>query len=83
MGVACMAGIYIFFDYFKGAEKGTWQITINSINWLPVDTNHLTILYATVVALSKELNIPVPGLAFDKENESFIFPERRKAIIKQ
>ncbi len=76
--LACEAGIHIFYDYFR--KPGRFEVTINDVAWLPVDTSFLIVMYATAEALAKELDYKIPGLKFDKLNEVFIFPEYRAAI---
>lgn len=75
----CMTGIYIFYDYYAHETVGRMEVTIERIDWMPVDTNNLIVLYGTILALSQELNYPLEGLGFDKDTELFTFPERRKS----
>ena len=74
---ACMAGIYVFYDYFKRMKRGAIDIKIYDIDWRPVDTNQLVVMYACINALLGALNIQVEKLEFDDTGEVFIFPEAR------
>ena len=74
---SCIAGIHIFFDYFNKLKFGKLEVSIDTIQWLPVDTNHLTVLYSVIFSLSKELKITIPDVQLDKERELFTFPEPR------
>ncbi len=78
---SCEAGIHIFHDYFRYLNKGRLKITVNRINWLPVDTNNLIVLYATIMALCEILNFNVEDLQLDIQNEVFVFPEARKILL--
>ncbi|WP_129020201.1 hypothetical protein [Edaphocola flava] len=73
----CEAGANIFFDYFKWVAKGELIVDIENIDWMPADSNNLIILYATIEALGKDLDIVIPNLSFHRDSESFIFPECR------
>lgn len=75
--VSCKAGILVFFDYLKRKDVGKLTVTIENIKWLPVDTNHLTIIYSTISALSQQLNFEIEGLKLERIEETFIFPEPR------
>lgn len=76
-GYICNAGAEIFFDYFNTKNKGTLNIKINSVDELPGDTNSLIVLFATISAISAQLQFSIPGLLFDLESESFVLPEAR------
>ena len=75
--IMCKAGILIFHDFFARKIKGDLDVRVYEIKWLPVDTNNLLVMYACVNALSEALNVPIKGLAFDVDNETFHFPELR------
>lgn len=77
---ACEAGAKIFYDYYKWKAYGTLNITIERIDWLPADTNHLIVLYATISALCEALQIEIPEFSFQKETALFVFPECRNLI---
>lgn len=74
---ACKAGINIFFDYFKRSLKGQLIVKIVNIDWIPIDTNNLIILFSTVKGLSEVLDFKIKHLEIDLMNEYFIFPETR------
>jgi hypothetical protein len=78
--VMCRAGLLLFYDYFVTMKRGGLKICVNHIKWLPVDTNNLIILYASVAALSEALDIPVNGLLFDLDKVAFTFPDRRNFL---
>ncbi|MEN2398878.1 hypothetical protein GKZ90_0003785 [Flavobacterium sp. MC2016-06] len=73
----CRAGIAIFYDYFSRKTKGQLTVKIIETHWLPVDTNNLIVLFATIKALSESLNFKIDKLEIDSINETFIFPEPR------
>ena len=73
---ACELGVHIFHDYYKRKFNNRHlEVKVNAVQWLPVDTNHLIVVYAVVSALAKELDYPISNLNF--ENDSFSFPEVR------
>jgi hypothetical protein len=74
---ACKAGIYIFYDYFKRTKRGAVDIKIYDIDWAPVDTNQLVVMYTCVKALLEALDVQVEKLQFDDTGEIFVFPELR------
>jgi len=47
------------------------------IDWYPVDTNLLVVMYTCTKALLDALDIEIEKLQFDTRNEIFIFPEVR------
>jgi len=73
----CKAGILIFYDYFVRKMSGDMEVCIHEIRWLPIDTNNIIILFATVEALKEALGLQIDGFLFETKNESFIFPEVR------
>lgn len=73
----CKTGIILFFDYFTRQNFGKLTVTIHEIKWLPVDTNKLVVLFASIKALCEGLNFQVEKLEFDSSTETFNFPERR------
>jgi len=75
--IMCKAGILIFHDYFSRKNKGDLHVRVHEIKWLPVDTNNLLVMYTCVKALSEALDVPIEGLGFDVDNETFHFPELR------
>lgn len=75
--IMCKAGILIFHDYFARKIKGDLDVRVYEIKWLPVETNNLLVMYTCVKALTEALEVPIEGLAFDVENETFHFPELR------
>ena len=77
-----MTGIYIFYDYYAHQTIGRMEVTVERIDWMPVDTNNLIVLYATTLAISKALNYLMEDLGFDKDTQCFTFPERRKGWSK-
>lgn len=78
---ACLAGADIFFDYYNRKNNKSLKVDILDVGWLPVDTNHIIVLYSIIDALSKELSFEIPGFHFDEDNEAFIFPEPRKGMF--
>lgn len=74
---ACKAGVKIFYDYFLRKTNSGLDIRIHSINWLPVDTNNLIVLFAVIQSLCEALNFEVKGLELDVIEERFVFPEKR------
>jgi len=72
--IACRAGIAIFYDYSLISCEFT--ITVNEIIWRPMDTNNLTVMYATIKGLAEAYEMEIP-IAIDVPNESFVFPTRR------
>ena len=79
---ACETGTLIFYDYFTRVKEGSLTVKIIEVKWLPVDTNHLTILYSVVKGLSELLNMPIKSLQLDNATETFNFPERRSLNLK-
>lgn len=79
---SCKAGILIFNDFFSKKNKGELSITISKIDWMPVDTNNLIILYSTIKGLSELLDFEIVDLNIDRNLESFVIPEPRKMMIK-
>lgn len=78
---ACLVGADIFFDYYNRKNNKSLKVDILDVGWLPVDTNHIIVLYSIINALSKELSFEIPGFQFDEDNEAFIFPEPRKSTF--
>jgi hypothetical protein len=76
---ACKAGVYIFYDYFRRMKGGAIDVKIYDINWQPVDTNQLVVMYVCIKALLDALDIEVEKLQFDPADEIFTFPEIRSA----
>jgi hypothetical protein len=77
---ACRAGISIFKEYFERKMSGSLEVTIFEIKWLPIDTNNLLILFASIEALNEALGLKVEKLQFDVANEIFLFPEIRSSL---
>lgn len=73
----CRAGILLFRDYYAGVNRPSLDVRIHNIDWLPVDTTNLLVLYACVEALSEAVGFPITGLSFDANNATFTFPEER------
>lgn len=73
----CKLGAMIFFDYFSRKFKGELNVKIIELDWLPVDTNNLIVLFATIEGLSELLGFKIEKLELDLINESFVFPEQR------
>ena len=74
---ACKCGAYLFREYFM--RPGRLEITFEEVNWLPVDTNFLIVVYTTVKAIEEELHC-TSEVRFDEEAIAFIFPERRTML---
>ena len=70
--IACRAGIVLFYDY--SLLNCELSVTINEIIWRPVDTNNLTVIYATLQGLAEAYGIEIASLEIDVVNESFVFP---------
>jgi len=79
----CKMGANIFYDYFKKSDNSTGrlEILINTVDWYPVDTNNLIVMYACVKGLLEAFKLELNGLKFDSETESFLFPEIRKTDL--
>jgi hypothetical protein len=77
---ACEAGVLIFFDYFTRLKQGHLTVRVINIKWLPVDTNHLAIVFATVKGLCEAVDINPMLLGLDEQTETFRFPECRISI---
>lgn len=78
--IICLAGIRIFYDYYIRQKQGSLHITVISIDWLPIDTNNLIVMYSIVKGLSEILNLNISKLNFDSSSEVFIFPESRSVV---
>ena len=70
-------GIHLFNDYYKRFNTGRLSVTIYEIKWVPVDTNNLVVLFASIKALCDALNFEIKGFRFDSDGEMFNFPELR------
>lgn len=75
--IPCKSGAMIFFDYFSRTFKGELNVKVIELDWLPVDTNNLIVLFATIEGLSESLGFKIEKLELDSINETFIFPEQR------
>ncbi len=73
----CKSAAVIFYDYFKSQRDGRIDITVYEINWYPVDTNHLIVLFACVQAFNEATGISISQLKIDTDLEIFCFPEAR------
>jgi hypothetical protein len=74
---SCKSGLQIFHDYFMKKMSGRLEIIIHEIKWLPVDTNNLIVLFATILAVSDVFKLNIPYLELDLVNETFHLPEAR------
>lgn len=74
----CLAGADIFFDYYNLKNNKSLRVNILNVGWLPVDTNHIIVLYSIIEALSKELKFEIRGFHFEEIDEKFVFPEPRR-----
>jgi hypothetical protein len=73
----CCAGLNLFYGYFIEFKTGRLVVIIHEIKWLPVDTNHIVVLFASVKALCDALNFEIENLKFDSTAETFNFPDFR------
>lgn len=77
---AVMAGIMLFENYYPGPTEGNLEFTIYEVNWMPVDSDELIVMFATMNALCEALNFKINLLKFDPVNEVFILPDRRALL---
>ena len=80
---ACEAGALIFFDYFTRIKQGYLTVNVINVKWLPVDTTHLAVLFATVNGLCEAFGIQSELLGLDEQNETFRFPEKRAFNLRE
>lgn len=73
----CCAGLNLFYGYFIKFKTGRLIVIVHEIKWLPVDTNQIVVLFASVKALCDALNIENKNLRFDSAAETFNFPDFR------
>lgn len=73
----CRAGITLFYNYYTRFRQGTLLVIVHEIKWLPVDTNHLIVLFSSVKGLCEVFNYQIESLRFDSNTETFNFPEFR------
>jgi hypothetical protein len=77
--IFCETGILLFFEYFYKNETKSLKVNVYEIDWLPVDTNSILVLFSTVKALSDALDYKISALAFD--TGKFIFPDSRLIVL--
>lgn len=75
--IMCEAGALIFFDYYSRKKEGELKVIINKVDWMPVDTNNIIILYSVIKGMADILNFNIEGLEINENTESFIIPELR------
>lgn len=76
--IPCKAGILIFFDFYSKDYKGQLTVTVNKIDWLPVDTNNIIVLFSSIQGLSDTLDYQIDEMLLDIEKEVFVIPEQRR-----
>lgn len=79
---SCRTGVLFFYDYFVKRNTGILEVTIHQVDWYPVDTDDLIVLFSTIKALCEVLNFDIQNLTFDPVNETFNFPDFRSTIFK-
>jgi len=77
---ACKAGALMFYEYFTKEKSGRINIVIHHVDWLPVDSNNLIVMYACVKAFLDSQSVESNYLDFNKSDECFVFAEPRKRL---
>lgn len=75
--LSCKMGCHIFKDYLFKKKSGHFEFTVHAVKWLPVDTNHLIVLFAIIKGLTEFFNLGLNNLELDAMNETFKIPELR------
>ncbi|MBV7531767.1 hypothetical protein [Chitinophaga sp. sic0106] len=75
--VICNAAGAIFYDYFKRLRVGGVKIVVYEINWYPIDTNNLIVLFACLQAFAEATDVFIDNLKIDTDLGMFCLPEAR------
>lgn len=75
--LACEMGFRLFYDYYTKQRSGGLKLIIHDVKWMPVDTNNLIMLFATVKALCEHFEVEIKDLGFEEARGVFCLPDRR------
>jgi hypothetical protein len=76
----CRNGTNLFFEYYLRCKIGRLEVKIIEVDWYPVDTTGITVLYATIKGLSENLKIDIKDLYFDKTRQAYSIPDPRNLL---
>lgn len=69
---SCKIGVELFYDYFIFDNK-ILKVRIINIDWMPIDTTKVIIIYSTIEALCEIFNIENDKIIFNVKDETFNF----------